>query len=64
MNYSKAIKELRDKLLVSQTELAKMLDVSYQSVNRWETGKYEPTIKAKRKLKELFEKNNITLEDK
>ena len=29
MNYSKAIKELRNKLLVSQTELAKLLGVSF-----------------------------------
>ena len=63
MNYSKAIKELRKKLLVSQTELAEMLGVSFQTVNRWETEKYEPTIKAKRKLKKLFEENSITLED-
>ena len=43
MNYSKAIKELRQKLLVSQTELAEMLGVSFATVNRWENGHFEPS---------------------
>lgn len=59
MNYAKAIKDLRDILLLSQDELAKLLDVSVQTVNRWENDKHEPTIKAKRKLKKLFDENNI-----
>ena len=64
MNYAKAIKDLRDILLLSQDELAKLLDVSVQTVNRWENDKHEPTIKAKRKLKKLFDENNIIMEVK
>ena len=64
MNYAKAIKELRDVLLLSQDELAKLLDVSVQTVNRWENDKHDPTIKAKRKLKKLFDENNIIVEVK
>ena len=64
MNYAKAIKDLRDILLISQDELAKLLDVSVQTVNRWENDKHEPTIKAKRKLKKLFDENNIIVEVK
>ena len=64
MNYAKAIKNLRDILLLSQDELAKLLDVSVQTVNRWENDKHEPTIKAKRKLKKLFDENNIVMEVK
>lgn len=30
-----------------------MLDVSYESVNRWENGHYCPTIKVRRKIKKL-----------
>lgn len=63
MNYIKAIKDLREKLLISQDELADLLDVSIQTVNRWENGKHEPTIKAKRKLKKLFDDNMINLEE-
>lgn len=48
-------------MLVSQTELAKKLGVSYATVNRWENGLHEPTYAAKRKLRKLFEKNGIHL---
>ena len=64
MDYRTAIKELREKLLVSQNGLAKMLGVSFATVNRWENGRYEPNYKAKRKLRDLFEKNGIVLEGK
>lgn len=63
MNFEKALKELRDKLIISQEELASLLGVSLTSVNRWETGKNLPTIKAKRKIVELCKQNNICLEE-
>ena len=63
MNYSNLIKELRNKMLLTQTEFADLLGVSFGSVNRWENGKYEPTIKAKRKLKVLCLEYNIKFED-
>ena len=56
-------KELRNKMLLTQTEFADLLGVSFGSVNRWENGKYEPTIKAKRKLKVLCLEYNIKFED-
>lgn len=58
MNYSKVLKELRNKLLLSQTELADLLEVSYASVNRWENKHCEPTIKAKRRIRDLLEKTS------
>ena len=58
MEYSKKIKLLREKLFISQKELADMLGVSFVTVNRWETGKFNPTIKAKKKL---IERNKIIL---
>ena len=63
MDYSNLIKELRNKMLLTQTEFADLLGVSSGSVNRWENGKYEPTIKAKRKLKVLCLEYNIKFED-
>lgn len=62
-NYPDAIIKLRVKLNVFQTELAKILGVSFSSINRWEKGKYAPTIIAKEKLKVLFKENNIELEE-
>ena len=59
MEYSKIIKELRLKMLLTQTEFAHYLGVSFESVNRWENGKNEPTMKVKRKLAELIKDYNI-----
>jgi DNA-binding XRE family transcriptional regulator len=54
MEYSDRVRMLREKMFVSQKGLAEKLGVSFVSVNRWETGRYHPTIKAKKKLNELF----------
>ena len=62
MNYSKAIKEYRNKVLLTQVELAQKLGVSFASVNRWERGAFEPTIKIKRKLAKLFKEAGIVEE--
>lgn len=64
MDYSKIIKELRTKLILSQTEFAELLHISFTTVSRWEQGIHEPTIKAKRKIAELCRQNNISMEDK
>jgi DNA-binding XRE family transcriptional regulator len=59
MDYGKALKALREKFLITQTELAQKLGVSYASVNRWENGKCEPTMKAKRSIRSLCQKHGI-----
>jgi DNA-binding helix-turn-helix protein len=56
------IKALRNKMLLTQSEFAKMLGVSLASVARWELGENEPTMKVKRKLKELFIKYKMVEE--
>jgi len=59
MDYAKLSKALREKLIITQEELAKILDVSFVSVNRWENGRNEPTTKVKRKLVQLLKENNV-----
>ena len=59
MEYKNIIKILREKLLITQEELAKVLNVSFVSVNRWENGHHEPTMKVKRKLVQLLKENGI-----
>ena len=53
------IKELRQKMILSQTEFAKIIGVSFESVNRYENGKSNPTIKIKRKLIRLMKEYEI-----
>ncbi len=63
MAYKEAVKKLRLKMLMNQEEFAKLLDVSFATINRWETGKYIPTIKARRILQPYFEKCNIEVDE-
>lgn len=62
MTYSEAIKKLRSKMLLTQMEFADYLGVSFASINRWETGRFEPTMKIKRKLAPLFKKYYIDID--
>jgi DNA-binding XRE family transcriptional regulator len=59
MTYAQKIKKLREVLLITQQELANLLSVSIVTVNRWENGKYEPTMKIKRILHKLFDENKL-----
>ena len=52
----KEIKKLRIKMMLSQTEFAKLLGVTFESVNRYENGRSRPTFRVQRKLIELCKK--------
>ena len=54
IDYAKMIKEYRERKLLTQEDLAKILNVTVVSISRWEKGKFSPTISIKRKLKALF----------
>lgn len=57
MNFSEAIKTVRQKALLSQEDFAKQLGVSHSTVNRWETGKTFPNFKTMKKI-DIFCKEN------
>lgn len=61
IDYKYLTKELRDKMILTQKELADLLGVSFASVNRWENGRYKPTTKVKRRIVELCKENNIKI---
>lgn len=63
IDYADCILQLRVKLNLSQEELAKILGVSFISVNRWENDKYAPTKLIKAKLIQLFKENNIKIKE-
>ena len=63
MNYAEAIKLLRKRMLLTQTELAQKVGVAFISINRWENGHCEPTMKVKRKLAPLFREYGIEVEE-
>ncbi len=63
IDYQKAVKDLRDKLIMTQAEFAKMLGVSFTSINRWENGQNRPTTTARKQIVELCKENNIKLKE-
>lgn len=60
-DYKVIVKNLREKMLLTQEEMAEILGVSFASVNRYENGKTVPTMKVKRKIVELCRKNKVEL---
>ncbi len=59
MNWAQSVRELREKMLLTQVEFAKKLGVSFASVNRWENAEHEPTMKIKRELMKLMKKYKV-----
>lgn len=53
---STKIKELREAQGWTQTELAKRMDVTPNTVSRWESGEYQPRIDVLEALARVFEK--------
>lgn len=56
MSVKTRLRELRSAREWSQGELAKRLDVSRQTVNAIETGRYEPSLSLAFKIAKLFGK--------
>ena len=50
------VRELRSERGWSQARLAELLDVSRQSINAIETGKYDPSLPLAFKIARLFER--------
>lgn len=53
------IKQLRMNRLLSQSDFAKEVGISFSTINRWENGKCAPSYKALKKLQSYCVKNNI-----
>ena len=53
------IKQIREHLNISQTELAEQLNVTFATVNRWENGRAVPNKLAQTKLYEICKENDV-----
>ena len=62
-NVKKLILEIRNRLNVSQEDLAKMIGISYATVNRWENGHSQPNKAAQLRLYDICRERNVDLED-
>ena len=54
-NWGNKIYSYRQRNLLTQEELSKILGVSTVCVSRWEHFHFEPTMKVKRRLQRLFD---------
>ena len=59
MQFDEAVKYVREKKGYSQEQLARMLNVSFATINRWENGKTIPRPMAVDAFLVFCERNNI-----
>lgn len=62
MAISEILKAIRQELSISQETLARDLNVSYGTLNRWENNKVKPSRLAMDKIKAYCDENDITSE--
>ena len=59
MTFAEELKRIRQRSFLSQEAFAKEVNVSFSTVNRWETGKTRPNLMAMKSIKEYCEKNSV-----
>ncbi len=57
------ILEIRNRLYASQEDLAKMIGISYATVNRWENGHSQPNKAVQLRLYDICKERNVDLKD-
>ena len=60
MNIDEILKRIRKEMNISQEILARDLNVSYTTINRWENNKSKPSRLAMGRIKEYCENNPIS----
>lgn len=62
-NFSERVKYVRGMLLITQTELANKLGISYCTINRLENAKTKPNYITIKKFEKFCKETNIDWED-
>ncbi|MBR0131622.1 MAG: helix-turn-helix transcriptional regulator [Lachnospiraceae bacterium] len=55
MTFAEELKRIRQRSFLSQEAFAKEINVSFSTVNRWESGKTKPNLIAMKNIKEFCE---------
>lgn len=61
MKLAEFIKDVRQQMTMSQEQLARALNVSFSTINRWENGKAEPSNLAQKTFFDFCEGNFIEI---
>jgi hypothetical protein len=59
MSFPEEIKKIRQRSFLTQQDFAKKIGVAFSSVNRWETGRAKPNLKAMKSINTFCLDNNI-----
>lgn len=62
MNFPEEIKKIRQRSFLTQQEFAKKIGVAFSTVNRWESGRAKPNLKAMKNINTFCLNNNIPYE--
>ena len=63
MSFAEKIKLVRNKLKLSQEDLARELGVRFATINRWENGSYNPSRLAKKAFEDYCTKRTINFSE-
>jgi len=63
MVFSDTVRLIRKRLDLSQEQLARELNISFSTVNRWEKGKNQPSQMAIEIFRQFCKDNNIEMDD-
>lgn len=62
MSFPEEIKRIRQRSFLTQQDFAKKIGVVFSTVNRWESGRSKPNLKAMKSIKAFCLENNIPYE--
>lgn len=63
MTFAEKVKFVRAELLISQTQLAQEIGVSFSTVNRWESKGLQPTFLTEKKFETYCKNKGIQFEE-
>lgn len=62
MEFPEEIKRIRQRSFLTQQEFANVIGVAFSTVNRWESGRSKPNLKAMKSINRFCLYNNIPYE--
>lgn len=62
MGFPEEIKRLRQRSFLTQQNFAEIIGVAFSTVNRWESGRAKPNLKAMKSINAFCLENNLSYE--
>lgn len=62
MSFPEEIKRIRQRSFLTQQDFAEEIGVAFSTVNRWESGRAKPNLKAMKSINSFCLDNNISYE--